>query len=113
MKDRLTPWQESRRYFNHIEDSVINSLPLKFKIFLDEKLRNIYIREIQKHKELHDDFISLVAQGLQKFNKEDFMIDKNKRIEIEKERRNRLEKEGKELAEEGIDYMLNKECLSR
>ena len=111
--DKLTPWQEMQRYLKHIEEAVIKNLPLKFRIFLSGKLRDTYIKEVQRHRESHDKFISLIAQGLQKFNKEVFMIDKNKRIEIEKERRNRLEKEGKELAEEGIDYMLNKECLSR
>ena len=43
------------------------------------------------------------------------MINRKKRHEIEKQKKvidkNKLEKEGKKLAREGIDYMLDKEIL--
>jgi hypothetical protein len=64
----LTRQHIAKRYIEHLKDAFYNNLPLKFKLFISDEIKNPVFYEVEKDKVLLDDFMFFVSEGIKKFN---------------------------------------------
>ena len=64
----LTRQHIAKRYIEHLKDAFYNNLPLKFKLFISDEVKNIVFHEVKRDKVLLDDFMFFVSEGIKKFN---------------------------------------------
>lgn len=103
----MSNYIKAQSYLRKLKEAVQKEYRLLFKILIS--MRETFLPHI-KGKDL-DDFLNLITGGF-------YMIDNNKRFEIERDKekdqawRKKAEEEGKAEAEKATDYMLNRECLT-